>query len=1116
MNDASRQTIAPSAERRRIFEQVLASKGIRRSQAQVITPRGGTGDCPVSFAQQRLWFLEQLVGGTASYNVTFAQTLSGILDEDALEQAFNALAQRHEALRTTVQVVDGQPRQVVAPFTPFAINRISLASVPDAQRAATARELLTKEAGRPLDLARGPLFVVTLLHLGDAEHVLLLNIHHAICDGWSLDVLTKDLLAYYAAFSSGQVRSHAEAATLLPPLPVQYGDYAVWQRAWLAGAELERQRAYWRDRLAGMPAVLNMPTTFARPPVQSHRGTTYAFALPAALAAALRALSLQAGTTLFMTLLAGFQALLARYSDQDDIAVGVPIAGRTHAELEQLIGLFVNTLVLRTSLGGRPTTWQLLARVREAALGAFAHQDLPFEALVEELQPVRDTSHNPLFQVAFHLQHVAAPDPGACLMMQSLPLELGTAKVDITLAMEEAAEGLEGVLEYSTDLFDEAMVARLAGHYIELLQHMVARPDASVGSLPLLTAGELAELRAWNDTARPFPSEQCVHQRFEQHAAHNPEATALVCGGRQLSYGDLDRRANQLAHVLRSAGVGPETLVGVCLERSPELIVSILGILKAGGTYLPLDPAYPAERLAFMLEDSAPVALLTEQRLSAALPMVVTKLMCLDQIAAALAQQPAGPPDAHADALNLAYVIYTSGSTGRPKGAMLQHRGLCSMVDAQATAFGVGAHSRVLQFASMSFDASIFEIFMALGSGATLCMVEGRAEVLTSNLPALVAELGATVVTLPPSVLSLHAAATLPTVDVLTVAGEACPAELVARWAGEHRLFNLYGVTEATVWNTMIRCDPEPRSPAIGKAIANTEIYLLDAHLQPVPIGVPGELCIGGVGLARGYLHRPDLTAERFVPHPFGREPGARLYRSGDLASFRSDGTIDYLGRIDDQVKVRGFRIEPGEIQARLQEHPAVHECVVTTRDAGNPAGRLIAYAVCDVDQPTPAELRAHLQATLPTYMVPGTFVFLAALPRSPNGKVDRRHLPVPESERPHLDATFVAPRGELERVIAAIWRKVLGLEQVGVEDNFFDLGGHSLRLVQVFGEVRGLSEKHLSMVEMFRHPTIRSLATYLTAEATGPAAAGGNEAQDRARRKIEALQRRNTSGRSR
>ncbi|MCP4664396.1 MAG: amino acid adenylation domain-containing protein, partial [bacterium] len=1023
---------------------------------------------PLSFAQQRLWFLDQLQPGDAMYNVPAAYRLTGRLDVAALARSWRAILDRHEVLRTTFPSSRrGQPRQRIAPPHPAGLPRVDLSRLTADVRRAAARRLVNDEAVRPFDLARGSLVRLFLLRLDGDEHVLFVNFHHIVFDGWSVGIFHRELTALYRTFAGADAR---DVRSPLPALPIQYADFAVWQRRWLrrgrpSGVVLETQLAYWRRQLAAL-SPLELPTDRPRPAVQSSRGAALPVTLEAPLADSLRQLGRRRGSSLFMSLLAGFMALLDRHSGRHDVAVGSPIANRNREQIEGLIGFFVNSLVLRGDLAGVPAFAELLEQVRELCLGAYAHQDLPFERLVEELQPERDLSRHPLFQVVLAFQTDPAPEMKLPeLEWSPLEIDIRTAAVDLELHLwEPSAEGSDGALVgqaiYNADLFDRTTVARLVRGFTNLLAAAVADPELGLAELPLLSPGERHQLLAeWNDTALGGVA-GVFHELFAEQVGRTPEAVAVRFAGDgpslSLSYRELDRRANQLAHHLRDLGATAETRVGSLLEPSLEAVVGFLGILKAGGVYLPLDPSYPEKRLAFMRADAGVAVLLTHsglrERLSA--PAVV----CLDADWPRVAACSDTCPRTEVGSDQLAYVIYTSGSTGEPKGVALPHRGLWNLRQAQRAAFDVRGGDRVLQFSSLSFDASVWEITLTLASGATLELAPRERVSSSLELARMVAERALTVALLVPSMLGVLEPG--PSLRVVLTGGEACSRDLVRKWAPGRLMRNAYGPTEATICATLADCDPEATPPAIGRPIANGCAYLLDAGLEPVPLGVPGELHLAGAGLARGYLNRPQLTAERFIPSPFaGSRPGTRLYRTGDLARLRADGELEFLGRGDQQVKIRGFRIELEEIEAAVRQHPAVREAVVV---AGGPDAdrRLVVYLVPRLEEglfagrswtqtligsgsgavvrsesiergttgAPPAELRAFLQERLPAYMVPAAFVTLTELPLSPTGKVDRaalegRDLPAP-------DAGSAAPRTPVEEMLAGIWSEVLGLER--------------------------------------------------------------------------------------
>jgi amino acid adenylation domain-containing protein len=1032
---------------------------------------------PLSFAQQRLWFLDQFEQDCVAYNMARVFRVKGPVNVIALEQSLREIVQRHEILRTIFPAVDGQPVQFISPEIDLALPFVDLRVLPETEREAEMQRLITEEAQQSFDLAQGPLLRIMLLCLAAEEHVLLLTIHHIIFDGWSVGVFVQELAQLYPVFCIGQPSS-------LPKLPIQYVDYTVWQRQWLQGEVLDTQLAYWKQQLAVAPAVLELPTDRLRPAVHTFRGARQSVLIPPSLWAALEALSQREGTTLFMTLLALFQVLLYRYTGQQDICVGTPIAGRTRTEVEGLIGFFANTLVLRTDLSGTPTFRELLRRVREVALGAYMHQDMPFEKLVEALHPARNLSYSPLFQVMFSLQNVPpVPTAMAGLTLYQEPIDIETAKFDLALIVVPQDQGLNATLKYNTDLFEAETIRRVLGHWRTLLDSVVAQPDVSIAAIPLLTEEEQHQLlRAWNDTAAQVPQGTCLHELFEAQVERTPDQLAVISPStnQQLTYCELDRRANKLAHYLRRLGVGPDVLVGLCLERSTEILTGLLGILKAGGGYVPFDPSLPKERIQIIMGDARALVIITQQSLLKLMPEHA-RIVCLDRdwpvisLASAARLECAGTPD------NSAYVIYTSGSTGRPKGVQITHHNVVNFITSMCREPGFSNVEVFLAVLPMSFDFSINDIFLPLAAGAKI-VIASRDDVTDgSRLIELLNRFEVTVLNATPSTWELLLGARWKGSPQLTVlcGGEALTSQLVeSLFPCCGGLWNLYGPTETTVFSSIQKIKSTAEKISIGRPIANTQMYILDPHLQPVSIGVPGELYIGGTGLARGYLDRPDLTAEKFVPSPFSDEPGARLYKTGDLARYLLDGNLEFLGRLDHQIKIRGFRIELGEIEAVLGQHPAVRQAVILARQEKPGDTRLVAYVVPTRDPaPTTSELRNFLKTKLPEYMVPSAFVVLEALPLTPNGKVDRNALPHPQGGRPALEGGFVAPHDAFEQQLTHIWEELLGVKPIGVQDDFFELGGHSLLAVQVFAHIEKRMGIRLPLVTLFERPTIAHLA---------------------------------------
>ena len=1066
----------------------LSREEKRRLLAVVLQERASRpASFPLSFAQQRLWFIQQLEPESAAYNVPIASRLVGPLDVPALERGLNEVARRHEILRTSFILEDGNPVQVVAAEPNIHLELIDPGELLGAEREAEALRLAQESARRPFDLERGPLLRALLVRLGAEEHLLVLTLHHIVCDAWSLGVLLRELGALYEAYREG-------LGSPLGELPIQYADFALWQRERLTGELLDRELGYWRGQLGGELPVLALPTDRPRPAVQGHRGGRRALLLPELLTEKLKTLGRQEGATLFMTLLASFQALLSRYSGQEDLVVGTPIAGRTRTETEGLIGFFVNTLALRADLSGEPSFRELLGRVRESALGAYAHQEVPFGRLVEELRPGRSLSHAPLFQVMFALQNT--PREGLeleGLRLSPVALDAGTAKFDLTLEAVERGEELTCELEYDAELFEAGTAERLLGHYERLLEAAAVDPDRPHSHLPLLTPQEERQLLVeWNDTARDYPTRATIHELFEQQAGRTPEATALECGDERLSYQELNRRANQLAHLLRRRGVGPGVPVGLYLERSAEMLVALLGVLKAGGAYLPLDPSNPQERLGFILEDAQAPVLLTESRLAGQLSSCRAEAIHLDAVGQELARETETAPAGVVTADDLAYVLYTSGSTGKPKGVEVGHRAVVNLLCAMRERPGLGPRDVMLAVTTLSFDIAGLELLLPVTVGARVVVAGGEDVADGRRLSRLLTESGATVMDGTPATWRMLIESGWGGDGRLKMmcGGEALAPELAAGLLERGgQLWNLYGPTETTIYSTGYRVKAGGRI-LIGRPVANTQIYVLDQRQRPVPVGVAGELYIGGDGLARGYLNRPELTQEKFVPHPFGGEAGARLYRTGDLVRYLSTGELEYLGRIDHQVKIRGFRIELGEIESALSEHAAVAESVVAAGEDGRGERRLVAYVVpAGGAAPAAGELRGHLKKKLPDYMIPSQFVALDKMPRTSSGKVDRRALPAPG--RPESEVEFVAPRNAVERALADVWAEVLGVERVGAHDNFFELGGHSLLATQIISRVRDTFQVDLPLRRLFESPTLAGLAGVVE-----HAGAGGSESE--------------------
>ncbi|MEO1763861.1 MAG: amino acid adenylation domain-containing protein [Cyanobacteria bacterium J06629_18] len=1084
------------------------------------TPR--TDKLPLSFAQQRLWFLEQLQPGSSVYHIPTAVRLTGSLNVEVLQQVINTIIQRHEVLRTNFKTVDEELIQVTSPTKEIILNSINLQLIPKAEQEIKVKQIAVEEAQKPFDLEQDLLLRVTLLELEATEKVILLTMHHIISDGWSMEVLVKEIATLYAAFSQS-------LPSPLTPLQIQYADFAVWQRQWLQGEVLATQLGYWKQQLGGNLPVIQLPTDFPRSRVQSFRGDTVSFKLSSELSNKLKTIAKAQNATLFMTLLAAFKVLLYRYTGQADIVVGSPIANRNRAELEGLIGFFVNTLVLRTELNNNPTFVQVLQRVRQVTWDAYDHQDLPFEKLVEELHPERDLSYNPLFQIKFRLENPPAEKieiPG--LTLSSLGQVNPSAKLDLSLDMYETPDGLVGGFEYNKGLFTETTIKRMVGHFCTLLEGIANQPTQRIGELPLLTPIEQQQiLIEWNQTQKEFSQDLCFHQLFEAQVEKNSNAVAIIYNNEQLTYQQLNQRSNQLAHHLQSLGVSPEVRVGICIKRSPEMIVAMLAIHKAGGAYVPLDPAYPIERLAFMVEDAQISLLLTHGKTQEVAEQIIinpfsTKLGKDKKTAETLRTQRRREeeefgvipvqrerivinldtfwqdnnsisqnyqnPQSGVTTDNLAYLIYTSGSTGKPKGVLIPHRGLTNLTEDKIRVCDVDSDSCILQFFSFSFDASIPEIIMALASGAKLCLASLEDVIPGLPLLKLLREKQVTHITITPSALSALPVEELPALKMVLVGGEAPSPELITKWSQGRKFINAYGPTEVTVNASMVECgNGHPITPVL-RSSTNKQLYILDNNLQPLPVGVLGELHIAGVGLARGYLNRPDLTAEKFIPNPFlspsspstPSAPSApsALYKTGDLACYLPDGSIKLFGRIDNQVKIRGFRIEIGEIEALLNQYPGIQTSVVIVREDNPGDKRLVAYIVPENQTkiPTSSELRRVLKEKLADYMIPAAFVVLDVLPLTPNGKVDTKSLPIPDWSA-NKSSEFVSPRTPTEEKLVNIFTSVLELETVGVEDDFFELGGHSLLATKLIAQLLKEFDVEITVIDLFEAPTVAELA---------------------------------------
>ncbi|MBD6620399.1 amino acid adenylation domain-containing protein [Komarekiella sp. 'clone 1'] len=1049
---------------------------------------------PVSFAQQRLWFLDQLIPDNTIYNVLTVIRLTGSLNLTALEQTFNEIVRRHETLRTTFIVLDGQPLQAIAPSLTIPISVLDLQLLPDGERELEARRIVNAEIEHPFDLFSGPLLRVKLLVLSNTENILLLNMHHIICDDWSIGVLIRELGTLYTAFVQNRT-------ALLSELPLQYADFAHWQREWLQGEVLQTQLTYWQQQLNGI-SMLHLPTDKPRPAIQSYQGATQFFELPKKLTDALEKLSQQAGVTFFMTLLAAFKTLLYRYTHQEDIAVGSPIANRNRSEIEGLIGFFVNSLVLRSNLSGNPTFRELLGRVREVTLGAYSQQDLPFDKLVEELHPERNLSHHPLFQVVFSFQNA----PMSVLELSGLVpsfmnIDLKKTRFDLELhlwkcsddfrslwgANWEHSEGLRGVIVYNTDVFEQATISRMLEHFKTLLSSIVVNPEQRIANLPLLSEVELHQvLVEWNNTQANYPHDKCIHQLFEEQVQHHPDSIALIFGNEQLTYQELNNRSNKLAQYLQKIGVGSEILVGICIPQSLEMIVGLLGILKAGGAYLSLDPSYPQERLKFMLEDAQVSVLLTQENLLKSFECFINPIVCIDKDWNIITQENKNNLENNVTSNNLAYVIYTSGSTGKPKGVAIAHKAVNRLV-CNTNYIKLSPSDKIAQASNTSFDAATFEIWGALLNGAQLVGISKDVILSPHEFALQLQQKGISVLFLTTALFQQiirDVPQAFASLQYLLFGGEAVNLRWVRKiikYGAPKHLTHVYGPTENTTFSSYYHIQELPESATfipIGCPINNTQIYILDTHLQPLPIGVMGELYIGGDGLAREYLNHTELTDEHFITKYFSNKSKIRLYKTGDLARYLPDGNIEFLGRIDNQVKIRGFRIELSEIEAVLSEHPAVKETVVIADEDIPDNKYLVAYIVLKAVKVSnfASIVRNFLKEKLPEYMMPIAYVVLESIPLTPNGKVDRRALLRPDIVT--FDRyDYVAPRSQVEELLGEIWAKVLLKEQIGVYDNFFELGGHSLLATQLISRIRDSFQIDITVRNLFEAPTIEQLA---------------------------------------
>jgi amino acid adenylation domain len=1085
MSTSVKSKLTLSPQKRAVLASLLKEEGLPVPSAQGIPRRREGEPVRLSFSQERVWFLEQLQPGSPVHNIPSAFRLPGPLNVTALELSLNEMVRRHEVLRTTFHSSDGQPVQVIAPVLKVNLQRIDLTHMPAQARELETYRLATEEALRPFDLEQGPLLRTTLLRLAPMDHTLLLSLHHIIADGWSITIVWRELAALYEHYNSGR-------ALVLPELPIQYADFAQWQRDYLRGEVLEKHLAFWRKQLTGAPTVLALPTDRPRPIIQRYAGAVEWWSVSDQVAQGLKTLSEQEGATLFMTLLAAFKVLLHRYTGRADLVVGTPIANRARTELEGLIGFFVNMLVLRSDFSGNPGFRAALGRVREVTLAAYAHQDLPFEKLVEEQQPERDLGHNPLFQVMFVFQNVPAMSQAAATPQPSsgsqaaAPAGNATAKFDLTLFALETERGLAGAVEYNTDLFEASTIQRLVGHFQNLLAAIVADPDRPLSELGLLSEAERRQiLFDWNATGAEYPRDVCLHDLFVTHAAKTPHAVAIAGDSRQLTYAELDQRSTYLATLLVAAGVGPEVPVGVLTNRSIEGVVAALAILKAGGFYVPLEATHPKERLAAILADCKARVLVTEGQLAQELQV---QLLKLDEIEWALAEEQPTLSAIDVAAENLACVLYTSGPGGKPTGVSLSHRAIVRTVFDEAIV-NLGPEDRVAHLSEQSASAATFEIWGALLHGAQLALIAADPYLSPRLFAAEIASSRISVLFLKTAVFN-YLVAEVPhafrSIRDLYISGESADPTKVKQClqqAPPIRLINTYGLSECS---PLIACEivtgviDGVTTIPIGRPVSNTRIHVLDKSFRPVPVGVVGELSAGGDGVGRDYFNEPALTAACFTPDPFG-EPGARLCMTGDLGRYLPDGRIEFVGRKDRRTKIKGFRVDPQEVEEALAQHPKVSEAAVLVRQDLAGDKQLTAYLVAGKEnEPTPSELRRFLRSKLPDYMLPAEFILISALPRTAAGQLDIAALPLPDTERPPLEQTFVAPRTAVEKELGRIWSQVFGLAKVGIRDNFFHLGGHSLLATQVISRARDAFQIELAVRRLFESPTVEGLAKYI------------------------------------
>jgi amino acid adenylation domain-containing protein len=1054
----------------------------------------------LSFSQERLWFLYQLEPQNISYNIFIGARFKGEIRVDLLEASLAEIIQRHESLRTTFVELDGQPIQLISPTPQLEFHVEDFQSISPKGRLDRAHEWIVQEIQRPFDLSKGPLFRAALAHLDSYEYIFMATMHHITADGWSFGIFFKEFGEIYQSLARGE-------ALCLPELPIQYADFAYSQRLWLQSRVIDPHLEYWKSKLANTP-VLQLPADRPRAVSQQHIGSRRWFKFPEHLKERVYEFSKDQGVTPFMTLLAVFKVLLHKYSGQRDFAVGTPVANRNSSELEGVFGFFVNTLVLRDEILEEQHFAAFLKSVKETTLDAMAHQDAPFEKVVEAANPDRDMSYSPLFQVMFAFQNFPWSDSrieGLTISLENI--DAGTAMFDLSLYMWEMKNQLEGFLEYDSGMFDDATIERMEGHFKILLGSVVSAPETNISELPILTATERHQILVnWNQTDVNYPKTQCYQQLFAEQAQRTPEATTIICGDAKLSYKELNSRANQVARYLRRLGAGPGNVVGIYVDRTLDMAVGLLGILKAGSAYTPLDPSFPKDRIEYMLEDCNAGLLLTQKELSDNIKDFSGVKVSIDADWNKIAEEDSSDLVIQANSENLAYIIYTSGSTGKPKGVQISHQALNNFLYSMMETPGATPQDTILSVTTMSFDIFGLELFMPLLNGGRVVIAEREDTLDGARLAALVEKHGVTIMQATPSTWRIMLEAGWKGKKGLKIlcGGEAFPKDLIDPLLERcDELWNMYGPTETTIWSTIFRIESSKTPVLVGLPIGNTQTYILDQNLHPLPVGLVGELHIGGDGLSHGYLNRPDLTAEKFIPNPFSKDPAALMYKTGDLARYRSDGMIECLGRVDNQVKLRGFRIELGEIEARIKDIESIKNSVVVIREDHPGDKRLVAYYVARENQKVSiTDLTGYLRTKLPEYMVPQQFVSLEKIPLTPNGKVDRKALPKPDGTEV-LKRNYVPPQSETEIVVSEIWKQVLKIEKPSIQDNFFELGGHSLLLAQVLNKIRQNIVENVPMIVLFQYPTIASLSKYLYGRQTDRTSKG-IETRDRAKLREE------------